>query len=170
MSHDAPDSAREKRAIPTEPGERPADAPEASAASAGLGRVMEVRDQASKREDAAASPASPGSAPPARPRAARQPPCPACGYDLTGTQDAGLETCPECGLKLEASVLQHMREQNFFRRFGWTVVLSGLVLLGTVAVISTFAGQRALFIVPLILILFAWAPFVLIARMTRDIE
>jgi len=127
---------------------------------------MSAHPPPSPEESVPAPARTPGREPPGRPSR-----CAQCQYDLTGTLAAGHEQCPECGHTLDDVHSRSTREHAFFRRFGWWLVLGTLVALGAVIALTSFLGERAaLFSVPLVLLLFGWLPFVLVARLTRDME
>ncbi len=113
-------------------------------------------------------PAEPPAATPVPARGAR---CAQCGYDLRGTRSSGGMRCPECGHTLDDVDSRRTLEQAFFRRFGVIVIAGAILTLAAVAAMIVGLGDRAaLFAIPLVLFMFCWLPFVLVARLTRDIE
>jgi|GEM_PF-3918600 len=117
-----------------------------------------------------AAPAGPTAAP-ATAEARRSARCAQCGYDLRGTRSSGGHRCPECGHTLDDIDSRRTREHAFFRRFGVIVTVGAVLTVGAVTVMVVALGDRAaLFAIPLVLFLFCWLPFVLLARLTRDIE
>jgi hypothetical protein len=89
------------------------------------------------------------------------PPCPECGYDLSGTPGGG--RCSECGLVLTPAVLRAARERRFLARLRRAVPVLGACAIVAAIVATGAAGDRALYILPILVFLVAPAAPAIIA-------
>lgn len=106
-----------------------------------------------------------------KPKDRRRRRCPSCRYDVTMTLADGGDHCPECGHPLHGRAAEVARERALFRGFGgWFVVILVVGMLAIGGILLAAREGVALFAIPLVLFLVGWLPFVLIARMTKDLE